>query len=34
MQSNDVGAMNYIYYFTNGCDSMALKYYFYIDVIF
>ena len=34
MQSNDVGVMIYIYYFTNGCDFMASKYDFYIDAIF
>ena len=34
MQTNDVGVMNYIYYFTNSCDFMASKYYFYIDGIF
>ena len=34
MQSNDVGVINYIYYFPNGCDFMASKYYFYIDAIF
>ena len=34
MQSYDVGVMNCIYYFTNGCDFMASKYYFYFDAIF
>ena len=34
MQSNDVGIMNCIYYFPNGCDFMGLKILFYSDAIF
>ena len=32
MQSDDVGVMNYIYYFTNGCDFMASKSFIFIFI--